>query len=156
MGMAWKGLRLFYNPRFTQQANPVDFVTENIFLIAVAFASGAMLMWPLVNRQLAGATVGTLQATRLMNDSGAVVLDVRGADEYAGGHLPNSRNIPVADLDKRAAEIPGGKPLIIVCANGSRAGRAAAALRKSGRAEVFCLEGGMSGWQQAGLPVVRK
>jgi rhodanese-related sulfurtransferase len=134
----------------------VDFLTENIFLIAVAFASGAMLMWPLVNRQLAGATLGTLQATRLINDSGAVVLDVRSADEYAGGHLPNSRNIPVADIDKRAAELPGGKPVIVVCATCSWAARAAAALRKTGRADVYCLEGGVSGWQQAGLPVVRK
>jgi rhodanese-related sulfurtransferase len=134
----------------------VNFFTENIFLIIIAFASGAMLMWPLVNRQLAGATLDTLRATRLINDSGAVVLDVRGADEYASGHLPNSRNIPVGDLDKRMAELPANKPIIVVCASGSRAGRAAAALRKSGRSDVFCLDGGISGWQQAGLPVTRK
>lgn len=133
----------------------MDFVTENIFLIVVAFVSGAMLVWPLVNRQLAGATVGTLQATRLIND-GAVIVDIRGGDEFAGGHLPNSRNIPLADVDKRAAEIPGGKPVIVVCASGTRAGRAAAALRKAGRTDVYCLDGGVSGWQQAGLPVVRK
>jgi rhodanese-related sulfurtransferase len=134
----------------------VDFVTDNIFLIVVAFVSGAMLVWPLVNRQLAGATVGTLQATRLINDSGAVIVDVRGNDEFAGGHLPNSRNIPLADIDKRSPELPGGKPVIVVCANGTRAGRAAAALRKAGRSDVYCLDGGVSGWQQAGLPVVKK
>jgi rhodanese-related sulfurtransferase len=134
----------------------VDFFTENIFLIVVAFASGAMLVWPLVNRQLAGATVGTLQATRLINDSGAVIVDVRGSEEFAGGHLANSRNIPLADIDKRASEIPGGKPVIVVCGTGTRAGRAAAVLRKGGRADVYCLDGGVAGWQQAGLPVVKK
>ena len=133
----------------------MKFVTENIFLIVIAFVSGAMLVWPLVNRQLAGASVGTLQATRLIND-GAVVLDVREAGEYAAGHLANSRNIPAAELDKRVAELPAGKAVVVVCASGSRAGRAAAALRRAGRNEVFCLDGGLSGWQQAGLPVVKK
>jgi rhodanese-related sulfurtransferase len=134
----------------------VNFVTENIFLIVIAFASGAMLLWPLINRQMAGATLNTLQATRLINDSGAVLLDVRGGDEYAAGHLPNSKNIPAADLDKRLGELPANKPVIVVCASGSRAGRAAAALRKAGRSDVFCLDGGISGWQQAGLPITRK
>lgn len=133
----------------------MTFVTENIFLIVVAFVSGGMLLWPLVNRQLAGASVDTLQATRMIND-GAVILDVRGADEFATGHLANSRNIPVAELDKRAGELPAGKPLVVLCDSGSRAARAAAALRRAGRTDVFCLNGGLSGWKQAGLPVVRK
>jgi rhodanese-related sulfurtransferase len=133
----------------------VKFVLDNIFLIAIAFVSGGMLVWPLVNRQLAGATVNTLQATRLMND-GALVLDVRDGAEFAAGHVANSRNIPTAELDRRIAELPAGKPVVVVCANGSRSARAAAALRKSGRGDVFCLEGGLAGWQQAGLPVVKK
>jgi rhodanese-related sulfurtransferase len=110
----------------------VKFVTENIFLIVIAFVSGAMLLWPMINRQLAGAMVNTLQATRLIND-GALVLDVRTPAEWSAG-----------------------KPVVVVCASGSRAGRAAAALRRAGRADVFCLDGGLSGWQQAGLPVVKK
>jgi len=133
----------------------VDFVLQNIFLIVVAFVSGAMLLWPLVNRQLAGASVGTLQATRLIND-GAVVVDVREPAEFAAGHLANSRNIPLAEVGNRVAELPAGKPLVVLCASGSRSARAAAVLRKAGRADVFCLDGGLSGWQQAGLPVVKK
>ncbi|MCZ8104542.1 MAG: rhodanese-like domain-containing protein [Burkholderiaceae bacterium] len=133
----------------------MKFVTENIFLIVIAFVSGGMLLWPLVNRSLAGATVNTLQATRLIND-GAVVLDVRDAAEYGAGHLANSRNIPTAELDKRVAELPANKPVVVVCASGSRAARAAAALRRAGRTDVFCLDGGLAGWRQAGLPVVKK
>ena len=133
----------------------MDFVLQNIFLIVIAFVSGAMLLWPLVTRQLAGASVGTLQATRLIND-GAVIVDVRQPAEYAAGHLANSRNIPTAEIDKRAAELPVGKAVVVVCASGSRSARAASALRKAGRADVFCLDGGLSAWQQAGLPVVKK
>ena len=133
----------------------MDFVLQNLFLIVIAFVSGAMLLWPLVTRQLAGASVGTLQATRLIND-GAVIVDVRQPAEYAAGHLANSRNIPTAEIDKRAAELPVGKAVVVVCASGSRSARAASALRKAGRADVFCLDGGLSAWQQAGLPVVKK
>ncbi len=134
----------------------MNFVTENIFLIAIAFLSGGMLLWPVVNRGMAGATLGTLQATRLMNDQGAVVLDVRPVTEFAAGHLPNARNIPAEDVAKRAGELPAGKPVIVVCGSGNRAGKSATALRAAGRQDVFCLEGGISGWQQAGLPLVRK
>jgi rhodanese-related sulfurtransferase len=134
----------------------VNFVTENIFLIAIAFLSGAMLLWPVVNRGMAGATLGTLQATRMMNDQGAVVVDVRPSAEFAAGHLPNARNMPLEDVTRRAGELPAGKPVIVVCGSGNRAGKAAAALRAAGRQEVFCLEGGIAGWQQAGLPLVKK
>ena len=132
----------------------MKFLIDNIFLVATALVSGAMLLWPLINRQRAGAVVGTLQATRLIND-GAVVIDVRDTAEFAGGHLNGSRNIPVADIDRRAAELPAGKALVVVCEGGNRAARAASALRKAGRTEVFCLEGGLAGWKQAGLPVVK-
>lgn len=133
----------------------MDFVTENLFLIVIAFVSGGMLLWPMLNRQMAGPSLTTLQATRLINDRSAVVLDVRDSNAYAAGHLPNAKNIPVADLDKRVGEVPANKPVIVVCDTGTRAGRAAAVLRKQGRADVFCLEGGLRGWQAAGLPVVK-
>ncbi len=132
----------------------MKFITENIFLIVTALVSGVMLLLPLINRQMAGASVGTLEATRLMN-SGAIVLDVRKPDEFARGHVVGSRNIPLVDIDKRATELPAGKAVIVVCANGSSAARAAGSLRKAGRAEVFCMEGGLASWQQAGLPVVK-
>ena len=134
----------------------MNFVTENIFLIAIAFLSGAMLLWPVVNRGMAGATLGTLQATRMINDQNAVIVDVRPNAEFVAGHLPNAKNIPSDDIAKRLGELPAGKPVIVVCGSGNRAGKAAAALRAAGRQDVFCLEGGVAGWQQAGLPLVKK
>ncbi|MGE0798195.1 MAG: rhodanese-like domain-containing protein [Lautropia sp.] len=134
----------------------MNFVTENIFLIAIACASGAMLLWPMINRGFGGASLGTLPATRMINDQGAVIVDVRPAAEFANGHLPGARNLPAEDLAKRAGDLPSGKPVIVVCANGSRAGKAAAALRSAGRADVFTLDGGIANWQQAGLPLVKK
>ncbi len=132
----------------------MQFLIDNLFIIAVAFVSGGMLVWPLVNRQLAGATVNTLQATRLIND-GALILDVRDNAAWAAGHLNGSRNIPLAELQQRASELPAGKAVVVACETGSRAAKAAASLRKAGRTDVFCLDGGLNAWRQAGLPVSR-
>jgi rhodanese-related sulfurtransferase len=133
----------------------VKFLTDNIFLIIIALASGTMLLWPLIMRQTGGPALNTLGATRLINDANAVVVDVREPAEFNAGHLPNARNIPLKDLDKRSGDLPAGKPVIVVCASGQRSARAAATLRKTGRDQVFCLDGGLQAWQQAGLPVLK-
>lgn len=133
----------------------MNFITENIVLIVIAFASGAMLLWPLVQRRTSGPSLDTLAATRLINDSHAVILDIREAAEFAAGHLPNARNIALGELAGRAGELPAGKPVLVYCATGVRSGAAATTLRKGGRDDVFNLAGGLQAWKQAGLPVVK-
>ena len=133
----------------------MKFLIDNIVLIAVALASGAMLLWPMIQRRASGPALDTLGATRLINDSGAIVLDVREPAEFAAGHLPNARNIPLGELDKRVGDLPKGKPVLVCCASGARSGKAISLLRQDGR-EAFNLSGGVAGWQQAGLPLVRK
>jgi rhodanese-related sulfurtransferase len=137
------------------EVNIVKFVTDNILLVAVALASGAMLIWPAVRRGAAGASISTLQATLLINQQNALVLDVREAAEYEKGHMLNARNIAFGELQARAAELEKhkAKPLIVVCDNGNRSGRAATALRKQGFEQVFTLSGGIGAWRQAGLPL---
>lgn len=133
----------------------MSFITENIVLIAIAFASGAMLLWPMIMKRTAGASLDTLGATRMINDTQAVLLDVRASGEYDAGHLPNARNIPLAELDKRTGELPAGRPVIVCCNSGMTSAKAAAALRKAGRQDVFNLDGGLNAWRQAGLPIVK-
>ena len=133
----------------------MDFIQNNILLIAVAFASGAMLIWPLVRRSAGGPWVGTLEATQLINREDALVIDVREPAEYAKGHVLGSKNVPLGDVERRAAEFDKhkAKPVILVCESGSRSARALDALRGRGFARVVNLSGGFGAWQQAGLPV---
>ncbi len=132
----------------------MNFLIENWALILLALVSGGLLAWPAIGRRAGGPMLNTLSATRMIND-GAVVLDVRDNGEFSGGHLPNARNIPVVDLEKRLGELPSGKPVLVVCATGQRAGKAIATLKKAGRDQVFSLEGGLAAWRSAGLPVVK-
>ncbi len=133
----------------------MDFIQNNMLLIGVAFASGAMLVWPFVRRTTGGPWVSTLQATQLINREDALILDVRDAAEYARGHLLGAKNVPLADLERRAAELDKHKarPVIVHCDNGSRATRALGVLKARGFGNVVNLNGGYGAWQQAGLPV---
>ena len=132
------------------------FVTENIFLIAIALVSGTMLLWPaLAGRIGAASSLDVLGATRLINDRNPVVVDVRVEADFAQGHLLNAKNIPLDDLDKRSSEIPANRPVLLTCATGMSSGKAASKLRASGREESFSLACGLNGWTAAGLPVVK-
>jgi rhodanese-related sulfurtransferase len=133
----------------------VKFVFDNIFLIAVAFVSGAMLVWPLARRGAGGPSVNTLEATQMINRQDALLLDVREQVEFAHSHILNARGLPLSQIEARFGEIEKfkDKPVIVCCASGNRSSAAATALRKHGFSNVFNLSGGFAAWQQAGLPL---
>ena len=134
----------------------MSFFRENWLLILVAFVSGAMLVWPLVQRRFSAMKeLGTLGATHLVNTQDAVLLDLRETKEYEGGRLPNAVHIPLSQLDSRAGELAkyASRPVIAYCATGSRGRNAGAALAKAGFKDVYNLNGGFHAWKDAGLPV---
>jgi rhodanese-related sulfurtransferase len=137
------------------EVNLLKFVTEHIFLVAVAVASGAMLIWPVVRRGAGGSSISTLQATLLINQQNALVLDVRDAAEYEKGHVVNARHLALGEIEARTGEIEKykNKPVIVVCESGNRSNSAVSALRKQGFGQVFSLSGGIGAWRQAGLPL---
>ena len=136
----------------------MQFVQNNLLLIAVAFISGAMLLWPLVRRSTGGPWVTPAQATHLINREDALVLDVRDPGEYGAGHVLGAKNMPLSRLDQEPAELAKRKekPLIVYDDAGERSSKAVAALRKQGFTRVVNLNGGLKAWQQAGLPVEKK
>jgi rhodanese-related sulfurtransferase len=133
-----------------------EFLLNNWALVLVFLASGAMLIGPDVLGFAGGAgELGTLDATRLMNQGSTLVLDVRDAQDFASGHLPRARHIPLADLSNRIAEIEKykEKAVLVTCMKGTRSARAAKLLKRAGFKLVFHLKGGLAAWQQASLPV---
>lgn len=83
----------------------------------------------------------------------AWLLDVREDDEWAAGHAPGARHIPLGDLGARAAEVPQDELIYVVCRSGHRSGQAAQALAGAGWRAVN-VAGGMQQWAAAGLPMV--
>ena len=135
----------------------MDFVKNNLLLFAVALASGAMLLWPLVRRGMGGPSISTAQATQLINREDATMVDVREPGEYGAGHALGAKNLPLARIESGAGDVAKKKDatLILYCDSGDRSGKAAAALRKQGYTKVLNLSGGFGAWKQAGLPVER-
>lgn len=96
--------------------------------------------------------VSTLKADL---DGGAVTLlvDVRTPDEFAGGHIPGAKNIPIGDLDARISELGAtDREVTVVCEVGGRSARAAATLATRGFRTANVL-GGTSAWRAAGYPL---
>src|SRR2546425_11758112 len=87
--------------------------------------------------------------------SGLHLLDVREQDEWDAGHIEGAQHIPLGELAARLAEVPKEQVVVAVCRSGSRSDRAARGLRMSGF-EAENLDGGMTAWVRAGLPLVAK
>jgi uncharacterized membrane protein YdjX (TVP38/TMEM64 family)/rhodanese-related sulfurtransferase len=95
---------------------------------------------------------------RLLDRGEAVaVIDVRGTDEFTGplGHIASARNIPIAELNSRIAELGGLErtPIILVCRTDKRSATAAQTLRAAGFTQISVLRQGMEQWNAAGLPI---
>lgn len=135
---------------------PWDFITQmqNLLLISLVVISGGALLSPMLGLG-SGKQVNPAQATQLINREDAHIVDVREADEFAGGHLPEARNIPLAKLTERAGEIERfkGKPVIVCCASGMRSGKACGELAKLGFSNIVSLAGGVDAWSAAGYPL---
>ena len=133
-----------------------EFILNNLMLVGLFIASGVMLVWPELSSLAGGGTqISTLEATRLMNKGHTLVLDVRNGNDFATGHLPRARHIPMPELSKRIEEIGKfkDKPVIITCGTGARSGAASRFLKRAGFTAVYQLKGGLAAWQQASLPV---
>ncbi len=132
----------------------MSFFIDNWILLLVAFASGAMLVWPLIGRGGGALSVGTAEAVRLINREKGVLIDVCEPAEFAAGHAAGARNVPLGKLEG-AKELPSNKalPLVVLCASGARASRAAALLRKAGHEKAVSLAGGTAAWREAGFPI---
>jgi len=131
----------------------VNFFIDNWMLIAVALASGAMLVWPIVQGGTQGG-ISAAQAVQLINREKAVVLDVGEAEEFAQGHIGGAKNVPLGQLEQRLPEVVKNKslPLIVVCQTGARASRAVSAAKKLGFEKAQALAGVLNASNYSKLP----
>ncbi|MEP7330384.1 MAG: rhodanese-like domain-containing protein [Betaproteobacteria bacterium] len=134
----------------------MSFIEKNWLLILVMFLSGAMLLWPILQRRFSPVKdIGNLNVTHLINHKNALLLDVREPKEFEGGKLPDAVHIPLSQLDARSGELAKmtSRPVVVYCARGQRSRNAGNALAKVGFTEIYSLHGGIRAWKDAGLPV---
>jgi len=95
-------------------------------------------------------------AVKLINKS-ALVIDVRSAEAFGGGHIANARNIELAALeaDPDSVKKNKSKVLLTVCDAGLTSPKAAGVLRKAGYENSFSLRGGIQAWRAENLPLAK-
>lgn len=86
-----------------------------------------------------------------------IIMDVRTQQEYLGGHLQDSMNIPLEELSFKIASLVPLKTtrVFCYCEHGNRSYEAAKALRAMGYQLAYSLDGGILNWEKKGLPVVK-
>ena len=86
------------------------------------------------------------------------MLDVRDDNEYAAGHLPNSKHVPSEKMEERWVELKKfkEKPIVVIYRGGIRSSHASLVLKKNGFTQVFNLMGGIDAWKRASLPIVKR
>ena len=98
-------------------------------------------------KKISPNTLGTL-----VNSQNAQIIDIRAKKKFETGYIQGSRNIPFTQLKDRLEEIRAIEaPVVVVCDMGIQAG---AAVQMIGKPNVFRLDGGIGGWQAAGMPLV--
>lgn len=132
----------------------LDFVMEEWLLSSLLAATVAAFL--VLESRRGGTSVTQHQATRLLNDGQAVLVDLRDSKEYKTGHIVDAINIPYSSLNTRLVELEKhkAKQLILVDKMGQHAGAAGRVLREKGFT-VVRLQGGMMEWTQQNLPVVK-
>jgi rhodanese-related sulfurtransferase len=134
----------------------LEFSSNHTLLVLALFASFFIVIFYELRRKATGLIdVEAQEAVKLINN-GALVIDLRTAESFGQGHIVNARNMPSDEIESRVSSLgaDSAKAIVAVCDAGVSSRRAVSALRQKGFESVYSLKQGMTGWTQAGLPVV--
>jgi rhodanese-related sulfurtransferase len=95
--------------------------------------------------------------TQLVNRENALLIDVSNMQDFEKGHIPGAKQVAMSQFDPEQKDLAKVKdaPVAIYCRTGQTSGQAAQRLVKAGFTKVFWLDGGLSAWTSAQLPLAR-
>ncbi|OOR87022.1 rhodanese [Moraxella caviae] len=127
----------------------LEFMGNHPVLFGILFV--LLIAFFMIEGKRSGKKVPPSELGLLVNQ-GAQVIDVRPAPKFATGHISGSRNIPFGELKNHLEELRAmTAPVVIVCDVGMQSG---AVVSMIGKPNFMRLEGGINGYQAAGLPLV--
>lgn len=129
------------------------------------FAVAAVVLAAVVAGCMMGATpraanLISVQEARTMEDNAGrgdlFVLDVRTAQEFAGGHIAGAVNVDYSqgDFRQRLGELETDKAYIVYCKSGQRSLEARKVMAEMGFNTTYSMVGGIDEWAAKGYPVV--
>ena len=120
--------------------------TTSIFLAVAAVI--VVTMAACSESQTSSSTAEQQDYVQLAKTPGITVLDVRTAEEYAAGHLPNAVNVDInaADFEAKIKAMDPAKKYLVYCRSGSRSTAAVGIMQQLGFTDVINMEAGISAW----------
>jgi len=158
----WAGALLPYDRPVSLVANDLACVMSAVRQIALVgldqvagwYGPGAFEAWERGRGPLAKTpAIEPAEAFARAGRGELVLLDVRGAAEWASGHVQGAKHIPLGELPARAGELPRDKPIALYCEGGTRSRIGMTLLRRAGFTQLLDQGGGLVAHAEAGLPV---
>ena len=140
-------------------AQLAEFVGNNLFMsfafLIVLFIYLSMVMNEKMQRF---TTINSSQLTQLVNNKGAVLIDVRSSESFEKGHIANAINMPLTDFSDGKASLKKfkNKTVITYCDRGHTSQTVCKQLINNEIEPVFNLGGGLNSWKTEKLPLVKK
>lgn len=138
----------------------IEFLGNHPILSLIWIGLFVMLVINIIQSKLSPIKQITPQdLTFVMNKQDGVVVDIRPDAEFKKGHILGARHLANEKATKSefaSVEKFKSSPIIVVCAAGMTASKAAQNMFKAGFSQVSVLKGGMQAWVGAGLPVAKK
>ncbi|MGV1100819.1 rhodanese-like domain-containing protein [Thiovibrio sp. JS02] len=101
-------------------------------------------------------SLGPREARELMETrKDLLLIDVRSPEELWEGVIPGSQLVPFGEIARGRMTLPTGRPLLLICAVGGRSYAVGQYFYRKGYPEIYNLQGGISAWKAAGLPLQR-
>jgi len=133
----------------------VEYIQVNHWLVAATVVVLVLVIVFEIRARAEGfSAVSPQDAIRLMN-RGAVIIDLRPAEQYATGHLSGARRMDGEQILKAGETLKRfmQKPLIVYDESGSVGTSAARQLKSQGFTQAFNLKGGLVAWRADNLPL---
>ena len=132
------------------------FLVDNYIAVLLLF----FLLFALIiyESRKGGKKLDTSEATRIINKENALVVDLRTSAEFNSGTISGAINLEPDSVDKENSLFKANESdqILLVCKLGSSSSAVGGRLIKQGFENVNILSGGMQGWVQAGLPLIKQ
>ncbi|MSP53311.1 MAG: rhodanese-like domain-containing protein [Gammaproteobacteria bacterium] len=137
--------------------NILPFIIHHWLMVGILIVLLVALLYIETQGKVKGMSrVNPEKATQLINRENAVVIDIRDSSAFGKGHIAQAINIPASEIGTKDLTKYREKPLILVCNTGTTVMTLGHKLKQQGLTNLYFLQGGITAWQTAHLPLVKK
>jgi rhodanese-related sulfurtransferase len=134
----------------------IVFLAQHWFLVTLWLGLLGLMIWNETRTEIGGVKKASPhQVIQLMNHEKASIFDLRDVDAFNQGHILGAKRVTLEDILMKEAKNKAKKVIVLVHQQDSLALKAATELKQKGYEKIHILKKSMTGWLDAGLPIVK-